>query len=154
MKEPMILDHPLLQHKVSHLRDVNTGTKEFKELVSEIAMLMCYEATRDLPTEEVEITTPITTDKFKVLAGRHSFFCVASNGGGWEHVSVSPCNEKRKACPTWEEMCEIKDLFWGPDECVIQYHPPKSDYVNRYPYCLHLWRPIGQELPRPPKEFV
>ena len=70
MKEPMILDHPLLQHKVSHLRDVNTGTKEFKELVSEIAMLMCYEATRDLPTEEVEITTPITTDKFKVLAGR------------------------------------------------------------------------------------
>ena len=70
MKEPMILDHPLLQHKVSHLRDINTGTKEFKELVSEIAMLMCYEATRDLPTQEVEITTPITTDKFKVLAGR------------------------------------------------------------------------------------
>lgn len=70
MKEPMILDHPLLQHKVSHLRDINTGTKEFKELVSEIATLMCYEATRDLPTEEVEITTPITTDKFKVLAGR------------------------------------------------------------------------------------
>ena len=70
MKEPMILDHPLLQHKVSHLRDVSTGTKEFKELVSEIATLMCYEATRDLPTEEVEITTPITTDKFKVLAGR------------------------------------------------------------------------------------
>lgn len=91
---------------------------------------------------------------FKVLAGRHSFFCVASNGGGWEHVSVSPCNEKRKTCPTWEEMCEIKDLFWRPDECVVQYHPPKSDYVNRYPYCLHLWRPIGQELPRPPKEFV
>lgn len=70
MKEPMILDHPLLQHKVSHLRDVNTGTKEFKELVSEIATLMSYEATRDLPTKEVEITTPITTDKFKVLAGR------------------------------------------------------------------------------------
>ena len=70
MKEPMILDHPLLQHKVSHLRDINTGTKEFKELVSEIATLMCYEATRDLPTEEGEITTPITTDKFKVLAGR------------------------------------------------------------------------------------
>ena len=70
MKEPMILDHPLLQHKVSHLRDINTGTKEFKELVSEIATLMCSEATRDLPTEEVEITTSITTDKLKVLAGR------------------------------------------------------------------------------------
>ena len=70
MKEPMILDHPLIKHKVSHLRDINTGTKEFKELVSEIAMLMCYEATRDMPTETVEITTPITTDKFEVLAGR------------------------------------------------------------------------------------
>jgi len=70
MKEPMILNHPLIQHKVSHLRDINTGTKEFKELVSEIAMLMCYEATRDLPTEEVEITTPIATDKFRVLSGR------------------------------------------------------------------------------------
>ena len=70
MKNPMILDHPLIKHKVSHLRDVNTGTKEFKELVSEIAMLMCYEATRDLPTEEVEITTPIATGTFPVLAGR------------------------------------------------------------------------------------
>ena len=70
MKEPMILDHPLIQHKVSHLRDVTTGTKQFKELVSEIAMLMCYEATRSLPTEEVEIETPIQKAKFKVLAGR------------------------------------------------------------------------------------
>ena len=70
MKEPMILDHPLLQHKVSHLRDVNTGTKEFKELVSEIAMLMSYEATRDLPTEEVTIKTPVATGTFRTLAGK------------------------------------------------------------------------------------
>ena len=69
-KNPMILDHPLVQHKVSHLRDKNTGTKEFKELVSEIAMLLCYEATRDLPTEEVEVETPIAVAKTRKLAGR------------------------------------------------------------------------------------
>ncbi|WP_395151037.1 uracil phosphoribosyltransferase [uncultured Allofournierella sp.] len=69
-KNPMILDHPLVQHKVSHLRDKNTGTKEFKELVSELAMLLCYEATRDLPTEEVEIETPIAIAKTRVLSGR------------------------------------------------------------------------------------
>ena len=65
-----ILDHPLLQHKLSILRDKNTGVKEFREAVGEIAALMCYEATRDLPTEEIEIETPITTAKFKVLAGK------------------------------------------------------------------------------------
>ena len=69
-KNPMILDHPLVQHKVSHLRDRNTGTKEFKELVSELAMLLCYEATRDLPTEEVEIETPLAIAKTRVLSGR------------------------------------------------------------------------------------
>ena len=69
-KNPMLLDHPLVQHKVSHLRDKNTGTKEFKELVSEIAMLLCYEATRDLPTEEVEVETPIAVAKTRMLAGR------------------------------------------------------------------------------------
>lgn len=69
-KNPMILDHPLVQHKVSHLRDKNTGTKEFKELVSEIAMLLCYEATRDLPTEEADVETPIAVAKARVLAGR------------------------------------------------------------------------------------
>lgn len=53
-----IVDHPLIQHKISLLRDRNTGTKEFRDLVSEIAMLLCYEATRDLPTEEVEVETP------------------------------------------------------------------------------------------------
>ncbi len=69
-KQPMIVSHPLIQHKVSLLRNKSTGTKEFKELVSEIAMLLCYEATRDLPTEEVEIETPIAVAHTQVLAGR------------------------------------------------------------------------------------
>ena len=70
MEKVHILDHPLLQHKLSILRDENTGVKDFREVVSEIATLMCYEATRDLPLEEVETKTPITTAKFKMIAGK------------------------------------------------------------------------------------
>ena len=70
MAEVHILDHPLIQHKVSILRDKNTGVKEFREVVGEIAALMCYEATRDLPLEDVTIETPIATGTFKRLAGK------------------------------------------------------------------------------------
>ena len=70
MEKVHILDHPLLQHKLSILRDEQTGSKEFREVVSEIATLMCYEATRDLPMEEVEIKTPLGVGKFKSLAGK------------------------------------------------------------------------------------
>lgn len=57
-------------------------------------------------------------------------------------------------CPTWEEMCWIKGQFWGPEDRVIQYHPPASEYINDHPYCLHLWRPIGAEIPAPPSWMV
>ena len=67
---PMIFDHPLIQHKISLLRNKNTGSKEFRELVGEVSMLMCYEATRDLPLKEVEIETPVALAKTKVIAGR------------------------------------------------------------------------------------
>ena len=67
---PMIVEHPLLQHKLSILRNKQTGTKEFRDLVGEIATLLCYEATRDLPTEEVEIETPVAVAHTRVLAGR------------------------------------------------------------------------------------
>ena len=65
-----VLDHPLIQHKLAILRNVNTGVKEFRELVSEIAGLMCYEATRNLPTEEVEVQTPVAVAKCRMLAGK------------------------------------------------------------------------------------
>ena len=71
---PMIFDHPLIQHKISLLRNKNTGSKEFRELVSEVSMLMCYEATRDLPLKEIEIETPIALAKTKVIAGRQLAF--------------------------------------------------------------------------------
>ena len=70
MEKVHILDHPLLQHKLAILRDENTGVKDFRQVVSEVATLMCYEATRDLPLEEVEIKTPITTAKFKMISGK------------------------------------------------------------------------------------
>lgn len=57
---------------------------------------------------------------------------------GWEHVSVSCASRNR--CPNWLEMCFIKDLFWDEEETVIQFHPPKSEYVNHHPTTLHLWR--------------
>ena len=70
MAEIHVLDHPLIQHKLSILRDVRTGVKEFRELVSEIAGLMCYEATRNLPTEEVEVQTPVAVAKCRMLSGK------------------------------------------------------------------------------------
>ncbi len=82
--------------------------------------------------------------------GKDHFCFVASNGEGWEHVSVS----LPYRCPTWKEMCHIKSIFWDDDEVVLQYHPKKDEYVNFHPYCLHLWNPIGVEIPRPPTHLI
>ena len=70
MKKVHILDHPLIQHKLSIIRDKTPGVKEFREVVNEIAMLMCYEATRDLPLKEVEIETPVAIAKTHVISGK------------------------------------------------------------------------------------
>ncbi|MGI6012669.1 MAG: uracil phosphoribosyltransferase [Oscillospiraceae bacterium] len=70
MSKLHVLDHPLIQHKLTVIRDENTSVKEFREIVSEIAMLMCYEATRDLPLTDVEVKTPIATATFKKIAGK------------------------------------------------------------------------------------
>lgn len=83
---------------------------------------------------------------------RSTLKTIVSDELGWEHVSVSVHRQKRT--PTWEEMCFVKDLFWQEDECVIQYHPPRDDYVNCHPYVLHLWRPIAATFPRPPHTMV
>lgn len=95
--------------------------------------------------------------------------CQASDGMGWQHVSVSLIKQvnvgryKQPAkwvkqmverCPTWEEMCWVKGQFWEGDETVIQYHPPESEYVNNHPYCLHLWKPDSIEIPLPESMMV
>ena len=86
-----------------------------------------------------------------------ALFCIASDGEDWaypppvfEHVSVSLPDR----IPTWDEMCLVKAMFWDEDDCVIQYHSPRRDYVNFHPNVLHLWRPVGVEIPRPPRETV
>lgn len=78
----------------------------------------------------------------------------------WEHVSVSVHRRKGKRglipldrTPTWSEMCVVKNLFWGPEETVIQFHPPESEYVNTHPHCLHLWKP-PYAVPTPPSILI
>ena len=84
------------------------------------------------------------------IAPGMTFTVIASDGGGWEHVSVS----LHDRTPTWEEMCRIKELFWGDEDRVVQFHPPRSEYVNNHPHCLHLWRPTGVTMPFPPPSYV
>lgn len=77
-------------------------------------------------------------------------FVIASDGEGWEHVSVS----RKNRIPTWPEMCQIKNIFWDTEDAVMQLHPPQSDYVNVHPNCLHLWRPTDRPIPLPPSILV
>jgi hypothetical protein len=68
----------------------------------------------------------------------------------WEHVSVSTSTR----CPTWEEMCLVKSLFWDDEETVYQLHPPKSQWISNHPFVLHLWRNVRQDPPMPPGILV
>jgi hypothetical protein len=68
----------------------------------------------------------------------------------WEHVSVS----RQDRCPLWREMCFIKELFFKEEETVMQLHVPMVDWISYHPFCLHLWKPIGVEIPRPPSFLV
>lgn len=82
--------------------------------------------------------------------GKPPFMVIASDGGGWEHVSASLPDR----CPTWQEMCAIKALFWDDEDTVMQLHPPRSQWVNNHAYCLHLWRPVEDSVPLPPSWMV
>ena len=77
-------------------------------------------------------------------------FVLASDGEGWEHVSVS----RKDRCPIWEEMCQVKDLFWDDEDVVMQFHVPPKDHVNNHPYCLHMWKSKTIAFPRPPSILV
>ena len=77
---------------------------------------------------------------------------VASWGGGWDHVSVAPL--KRNVIPSWEIMCKVKEIFFYDTEAVIQIHPPKDEYVNNMPNCLHLWRLQNKPMTLPPSFMV
>ena len=88
------------------------------------------------------------------LSNRSVAYIIASDGEGWEHVSVHIISDGKDRTPTWSEMCRIKDMFWDKEDCVVQYHPPESEYVNNHKHTLHLWRPTDQILPKPEKIMV
>jgi len=75
---------------------------------------------------------------------------IASNGDGWDHVSISLNNR----CPNWQEMEQIKRLFFKEEELCWQYHVPPADHINVHPYVLHIWRKHNFDMPLPPKEMV
>lgn len=77
------------------------------------------------------------------------YWCKFTRMEGWEHLTVSPQPQRGKV-PEWEIMCKVKDIFWEDEECCIEYHPRKSQYINNNETCLHIWRPIDVELPEPP----
>ena len=79
---------------------------------------------------------------------------IASDGEGWEHCSVGIMENGKSYMPTWDEMNKVKDLFWGPEDCVVQFHPPKSEYVNSHPYILHLWRECGKNIKTPNTDLI
>jgi hypothetical protein len=95
--------------------------------------------------------------------GKKTFALVISGVGieeyPWDHVSVRIGFSKyhgklAERIPTWEEMCIIKGLFFEPEECAVQFHPPDEDYINQNPFVLNLWRPINFRFPMPAKEMV
>lgn len=75
---------------------------------------------------------------------------IASGYDGWDHVSVSLENR----APVWAEMEHVKRLFFRPEACCMQLHVPEAAHLSVHPHCLHIWRPHGVEIPRPPAEFV
>lgn len=85
---------------------------------------------------------------------RRRLLIIASDGMGWEHVSVHCEIGREQITPYWDEMCFIKDLFWDEEDVVMQLHPKKSQYINNHPNTLHLWRPTAAEIPTPPSVLV
>ena len=77
--------------------------------------------------------------------------CLASDGMGWEHVSVTIGKRGKPAVktPTWTQMCWVKSVFWDPEDVVVQFHPAEADYVDNHQHCLHLWRCTQQVQPVP-----
>jgi len=108
---------------------------------TDLEVLVRFVTVGDETCEVFELPSPVDGKMLRVIA---------SSGGGWDHVSVS----RRNRCPNWPEMSHVKNLFFRPDETVMQLHVPASDHVNDHEFCLHLWRPQDAEIPRPPKWMV
>jgi hypothetical protein len=89
---------------------------------------------------------------FRFVLKARQMRCFSSDQKGWQHVSVTIEGEPKP--PPWDVMCEIKELFFEPDDWVVQYHPPRKENINNHPGCLHLWRPLNSPMPTPPGIMV
>lgn len=108
---------------------------------------------RDNSNEKLKSPRGVNYGMFLIPKGRAFLRVISSgneNGTGWEHVSVS----LGYRCPTWDEMAFVKNLFWRDDETVVEFHPKKSKYINRMPFCLHMWKMVGADYKLPPEIFV
>lgn len=118
-----VIEHPLVQHKISLMRDVNTGAKEFRELVSETSMLICFEATRDLPLKSVDIQTPIAIAKSKVISGKKLAFVPIFRAG------LGMCDGIMKLVPA-AKIGHI-GVFRDPDELApVEYYTKLPVDIN------------------------
>ena len=99
-------------------------------------------------------TGDATCGVFLIPKGGSTLKIIAANGFGWDHVSVSCLEDGRDRTPTWTEMEFVKRLFFRPTETAMQLHVPVEDHVSYHQHVLHLWRPHGQEIPRPPVDMV
>lgn len=115
-------------------------------IISPEAQVLFGEACGDDTCGAFFIPSPVDKKPLKVVAT----IVLDSEGRPlWDHVSVS----RKNRCPNWAEMCEAKRFFFMPEDCVIQYHPPQSQYVNLHETCLHLWRHY-RPIEMPPMEKV
>jgi hypothetical protein len=89
---------------------------------------------------------------FSLLINGLKIKVIASDGEGWRHVSVSIDNSEMT--PSWSVMCQVKDLFWEPEDWVVQFHPAQSQYVNNHPGVLHLWQCTKEKFPQPDRLMV
>lgn len=100
------------------------------------------------PTGQFWIKSPVSQAQLCIIASNG--YDWQFDSPPWEHVSVSTS----KRCPTWEEMSFVRLAFWEDHETVMQLHVPRTKHIDMHPYCLHLWRPIGIEIPMPPEGCV
>lgn len=93
---------------------------------------------------------------FVLIRAGKMLMCISSDEGGWEHVSVTDQTTRKaqKVCPTWNDMDFVKRAFWDDDETVMQLHVPRVSWINEHEGCLHLWKPVGREIPLPPPLYV
>lgn len=108
---------------------------------------------REVPEELVSDETAGWNGDFLVPLEGQIWHVRISDGMGWRHLSVTNA-QKASMLASWGIMCRLKDAFFADDSWVIQFHPAKDDNINDHPYCLHLWEPLDEPLPKPPIVMV